>query len=183
MARVKPNGQIWGLEFNLNVCFSFCGNQTISGGDIANSVFHLENSRSRSQQKLTKIWACFLSLAWSKLRLCSANHRAGYFSNLACDWLSIVWAYSKQETEKWALIRPSIPALVQIMVWHWPGDRSEPSFLSKMKEIGKVVRKLSPETVASETVALALAYKQVQTHKITLQYGGELVILWDTMNW
>ena len=44
-------------------------------------------------------WARFLSLARSKLRLCSANHRAGYFSNLACDWLSIVWAYSEQETE------------------------------------------------------------------------------------
>ena len=38
-------------------------------------------------------------LARSNLRLCSANHRAGYFSNLACDWLSIVWAYSEQETE------------------------------------------------------------------------------------
>ena len=36
------------------------------------------------------IRARFLSLARSKLRLCSANHRAGYFSNLACDWLSIV---------------------------------------------------------------------------------------------
>ena len=24
---------------------------------------------------------------------------AGYFSNLACDWLSIVWTYSEQETE------------------------------------------------------------------------------------
>ena len=45
------------------------------------------------------IKAHFLSLAPSKLRLCSANHRAGYFSNLACDWLSIVWAHSKQETE------------------------------------------------------------------------------------
>ena len=43
--------------------------------------------------------ARFLSLTWSKLRLCSANHRAGYFSNLACDWLSIVWAYSKWETD------------------------------------------------------------------------------------
>ena len=40
------------------------------------------------------------SLAHSKLRLCSANHRAGYFSNLACDWLSIAPAYSEQETEK-----------------------------------------------------------------------------------
>ena len=43
--------------------------------------------------------AHFLSLAPSKLRLCSANHRAGYWSNLPCDWLSIAWAYFKQETE------------------------------------------------------------------------------------
>ena len=45
--------------------------------------------------------ACFLSLARSKLMLCPANHRAGYFSNLAC-----VWAYSEQETENgpWTLI-------------------------------------------------------------------------------
>ena len=48
--------------------------------------------------------AGFLSLVWSGLRLCLANHMAGYwtgyFRNLACDWLSIVWAYSKQETSK-----------------------------------------------------------------------------------
>ena len=49
--------------------------------------------------------ARFLSLARSKLRLCSANHRAGYFSNLACDWLSIVWAYSEQETENGPRVR------------------------------------------------------------------------------
>ena len=47
----------------------------------------------------SQIWARFLSLAHSKLRLCSANHRAGYFSNLPCDWLSTVWAYSAQEPE------------------------------------------------------------------------------------
>ena len=41
----------------------------------------------------------FLSLAWSKLRLCSANHRPGYWSNLACDWPSTAWACSEQETE------------------------------------------------------------------------------------
>ena len=39
------------------------------------------------------IWSRFLSLAWSKLRLCSANHRAD------CDWLSIVRVYPEQETE------------------------------------------------------------------------------------
>ena len=41
----------------------------------------------------TCVLGSFLSLARSKLRLCSANHRAGYFSNLPCDWLSIVWAF------------------------------------------------------------------------------------------
>ena len=43
--------------------------------------------------------ARFLSFAQSKLRLWSANHRTGYFSNLACDWLIIVGAYSEQDTE------------------------------------------------------------------------------------
>ena len=46
-----------------------------------------------------RIRARFLSLARSKLRLCLANHGAGYFSNLACDWPSIAWDYSEQETE------------------------------------------------------------------------------------
>ena len=40
-----------------------------------------------------EVWARFLSPVWSKLRLCLTNHRAGYYSNLACDWLSTVWAY------------------------------------------------------------------------------------------
>ena len=48
---------------------------------------------------LTTNRARFLSLAWSKLRLCSANHRAGYWSNLPCDWPSTARVYSEQETE------------------------------------------------------------------------------------
>ena len=48
MAKVKPDGHIWALEFNRYVCFSFRGNQTIFGWDIPNSIFDLENSRSRS---------------------------------------------------------------------------------------------------------------------------------------
>ena len=48
MANVKPDGHIWTLEFNRYVCFSFRGNRTIFGWDIANSIFDLENSRSRS---------------------------------------------------------------------------------------------------------------------------------------
>ena len=38
-----------------------------------------------------------------KLRLCSANHSPGYWSNLPCDWPSTACAYSEQETKK----RPS----------------------------------------------------------------------------
>ena len=48
MVKVKPIGHIWGLEFNRYVCFSFRGNRTTFGWDIANSIFDLENSRSRS---------------------------------------------------------------------------------------------------------------------------------------
>ena len=46
--KVKPIGHIWGLEFNRYVCFLFRGNRTTFGWDIGNSIFDLENSRSRS---------------------------------------------------------------------------------------------------------------------------------------
>ena len=55
MAKVKTNGHIWALKFNRYVCFSFHGNRTIFGWDIANSIFDLEKSRSRSRRKSTKI--------------------------------------------------------------------------------------------------------------------------------
>ena len=48
IAKVKPDGHIWGFKFNRYVCISFHGNRTIFGWDIANSMFDLENSRSRS---------------------------------------------------------------------------------------------------------------------------------------
>ena len=47
MVKFRPIGHIWGLEFNRYVCFSFHGNRTTFGWDIANSIFDLENSRSR----------------------------------------------------------------------------------------------------------------------------------------
>ena len=51
MAKVKPDGPIWSLEFSRCVCFSFQGNRTTFGWDIANSIFDLENSRSRSRPR------------------------------------------------------------------------------------------------------------------------------------
>ena len=55
MAKVKPDGHIWGLEFNRCIWFSFRDNRTIFGWDIANSIFDLENSRWSSRRKSTKI--------------------------------------------------------------------------------------------------------------------------------
>ena len=43
MAKVKPDGHNWGLEFNQHVCFSFCGNRTIFGWDIAIPYLTLKN--------------------------------------------------------------------------------------------------------------------------------------------
>ena len=41
MAKVKPDGPIWGLAFNCYVCILFRGNRTIFGWDIGNSRFDL----------------------------------------------------------------------------------------------------------------------------------------------
>ena len=68
-------------------------------GPTDNVLVVIKQYWSSSLTRLCVTRARFLSLTRSKLRLCSANHRTGYFSNLACDWLSIVWAYSEQETE------------------------------------------------------------------------------------
>ena len=42
----------------------------------------------------TRTWALFLYLARNQIRLCSVNHRPGYWSNLPCDWPSTAWTYS-----------------------------------------------------------------------------------------
>ena len=51
MTKVESDGHIQGLKFIQYVFFLFLGNQTIFGRDKANSVFDLENSRSRSWWK------------------------------------------------------------------------------------------------------------------------------------
>ena len=72
MPKVKPNGHIWGLENNRYVCFLFRAKCTIFGWDIANSIFDLENSRSRSWPSQTQ-WShmrsrvqsmCLLYVSW-----------------------------------------------------------------------------------------------------------------------
>ena len=63
IAKVKPDGHVWALEFNRYVCFSFRCNRTTFGWNIGNSIFDLENSgsRSRPRSKLMEFnrYACF----------------------------------------------------------------------------------------------------------------------------
>ena len=63
------------------------------------SLWSHRNVKAADHLAMQGAGSIFLSLAQSKLRLCSANHKACYFSNLACDYLGIVWAYSVKETE------------------------------------------------------------------------------------
>ena len=51
MVKVKPDGHIWGLGVQ-SICLLFVSWQSdIFGWDIANSIFDLENLRSRSWQR------------------------------------------------------------------------------------------------------------------------------------
>ena len=52
MAKVKPAGHIWAPEFNRYVCFSFRGNRTIFGWDIANSIFDLVKFKVKVMAKV-----------------------------------------------------------------------------------------------------------------------------------
>ena len=75
MVKVKPDGHIWSLEFSRCVCFSFRGNRTIFGWDIANSIFYLENSRSRSRRAKNERnpKSCSKVIAWT--RTCGRGRR------------------------------------------------------------------------------------------------------------
>ena len=74
--------------------------QAINCTNVHQDFWHNMSSLDHNHPSMARAgFLCFLSLAPGKLRLCSTNHMPGYFSNLACDWLSIVWAYFKEETE------------------------------------------------------------------------------------
>ena len=55
MPTVKLDDYIWRPKFNQYACFTFRGNRTIFGWDIANSIFDLENWRSRSRRKSNQV--------------------------------------------------------------------------------------------------------------------------------
>ena len=97
MAKVKPNGHIWALEFNRYICFSFRRNRTIFGWDIANSIFDLEkssgqghdenrpksnlqvraNNRAKNERNPK---SCSKVIAWT--RICGRRRRTNRYKNI-----------------------------------------------------------------------------------------------------
>ena len=72
MAKVKLDGHIWALEFNRYVCFSFRGNRTIFGWDIAILYLTLKSQGQGHGQGQTR-WShlnpsvqsiCLLFVSW-----------------------------------------------------------------------------------------------------------------------
>ena len=86
MAKVKPACHIWAPEFNRYVCFSFRGNRTIFGWDIANSIFDLEKSRSRSRRKSTKMLSGNLQV---RANNCAKNERNPKSCSKVIAWTRI----------------------------------------------------------------------------------------------
>ena len=102
------------------------------------------------------ILACFQSLAWSKLRLCSANHRPGHWSNLPCDWPSTAWASSEQETENRSMTWPQWLNTLRPRQngRHFPDDISNSIFLNEKVWLIEISRKFVPKSPIDNIPAL-----------------------------
>ena len=59
--------------------------------------------------------ARFLSLARSKLRLRLANHRAGYLSNLACDWLSMLYEHCAHAGQNYGVLHSQLETIIFVL--------------------------------------------------------------------
>ena len=123
MVKFKPIGHIWGLEFNRYVCFSFWGNLTIFGWDIANSIFDLENSRSRSWPKSNPM---VTFEAWSSIIMFAFRFVAiGPF--LAEIWqilyltLKIQGQGHGQGQTRWSHLSPRVQSICLLFV-SWQSD-------------------------------------------------------------
>ena len=125
MAKLKPDGHNWGLDINWYVCFLFRGNCIIFGWDITNSIFDLENWRSRSWPRSTQ---------WSHLR-----PRVQSMCLLFFSWQSdYFWPYLTLKIQGQDH-NENQPKSNQVIY------RSGPTILPKIKEIQKIVQKLSHE--------------------------------------
>ena len=156
MAKVKPDGKnIWGLEINRYVCFSFRGNHTVCGWDIANSIFDLENSRSWSR-----------SNRWSHLRP-SVQSMCLLFVSWQSDhfWLR----YSKFHIWPWKFkVKVTTKINQNLIRWSIGQGQQSCQKWKKSKRLFKryrVNKNLRPAAAAAAATAAAV-YEPVQKHKV-----------------
>ena len=136
----------WAVPFHAVTCFNVVHRTLPYFRQISSIAEELAISAG-----IPQTWARFLSLARNKLRLSSANHWAGYFSNLACDWQSIVWAYSRQETGNGSWLIPvTANWLIDYFITLWPLADSSICMVSNTAP-----SRADPEVVFTDTLALA----------------------------
>ena len=126
MAKVKPDDHIWGLESNRYVCFSFRGNRTNFGWDIANSIFDLEHSRSGHNEN----WPKSIQVIY-RLRP-SIMPKTKEIQKVVANSIFDLEHSRSGHNENW-------PKYIQVIY------RLRPSIMPETKEIQKVVQKLSCE--------------------------------------
>ena len=148
LAKVKPVGHIWGLEFNRYVCFSFRGNWTIFGWDIANSMFDLDNSRSRPWPR------------WNPM--------------VTIEALSSINMFAFRFVAIWPVLA-EIQQIPCLTLWSIGQGQLSCQKWKKSKKIFKSYRmNKSLQPAPAPAPALAPAYEPVQKHKVIPVYRGDL---------
>ena len=139
--KVKSDRHILCLEFNRNVCVSFRGNRAIFGWVIANSIFDLENSRWRSGPRSNPTVTFGASCSIGMFAFCSVA--VGPF---LAEIKQIPYLTLKIQDQSHDKNRQKSNQVIY---------RSGSLILPKMKEIRKVVQKLSREQKSATTSSAA----------------------------
>ena len=130
-ANVQFDGHISGLKFNWHVCFLFRGNRPVFGRDIANSIFDLENSRSRSWSRSNPMVIFETYISIDMFAICFVAIGPILSEIYRIPYLTLEINGQGHDDNR--------PKSNQVIF------RSAPSIPAKMKEIWKVVQKLSRE--------------------------------------
>ena len=128
-AKFKANGHIWCLEINQYVCSSLRGNRTIFDWDIANSIFYLENSRSWSWPRSNPMVTFEASSSIDMFAFCFVATGSFLAEIQQIPYLTLKIQVQGHEDNR--------PKSNQVIY------SSGPTIMPKMKEMQKVVQKLS----------------------------------------
>ena len=122
--KVKPIGHIWGLEFNRYICFLFCGNRTTFGWNMANSIFYLENSRSRSwpRSNLMVTFEPESSIDMFAFRFVAIGPFLAEIKQIVYLTLKIQGQGQGQGQTRWSHLSPRVQSICLLFV-SWQSDR------------------------------------------------------------